>query len=250
MTGQAAQMAGQPDPRTKLEQQKLEAEIARGQAELQMAQQKGVAQMQMDRARSEAVLALQRETMMLEAQLKREQLAAEMELKREQLAAELQLKRELAMQEMQMKRGWPGDGPRRLGCHCRRGARLMGGLGDHITRLPRGLGEYLEPRQSGQPDTRPRANGGIVGRAVGAGAGRRFRDVALSLTAGGWAVKPVAQDGLRKRQTADQHRAERPRYRQRQLSAKLQLYGGELQLSFKFAVGCATQTESPRKQQP
>ena len=35
----------------------------------------------------------------------------------------------------------------------------MGGLGDHITRLPRGLGEYLEPRQSGQPDTRPRANG-------------------------------------------------------------------------------------------
>src|SRR5215216_541035 len=67
MTGQAAQMAGQPDPRTKLEQQRLEAEIAKGQAELQVSRQKGVAQMQMDRARSDAVLALQRETMMLEA---------------------------------------------------------------------------------------------------------------------------------------------------------------------------------------
>ena len=35
----------------------------------------------------------------------------------------------------------------------------MGGLGDHIKRLPRGLGEYLEPRRSGQPGNSPMANG-------------------------------------------------------------------------------------------
>jgi hypothetical protein len=35
----------------------------------------------------------------------------------------------------------------------------MRGLGDHIKRLPRGLGEYLDPGQSGQVERRPRANG-------------------------------------------------------------------------------------------
>ena len=49
---------------------------------------------------------------------------------------------------------------RRLRCHCRRGARLMGGLGDQIhQRRPRGLGEYRELLQSSQSDNRPRANG-------------------------------------------------------------------------------------------
>lgn len=33
----------------------------------------------------------------------------------------------------------------------------MGGLGDHIQRRPRGLGDFLEPRQSGNSGGRPKA---------------------------------------------------------------------------------------------
>lgn len=87
------EMKSQPDPKTQIEQQKLEVEV-----------QKSQAQMQMDQQKAENDISLQREKIAGELQLKREQIALEMQLKREQLAAELQLKRELSMQEAQIKR--------------------------------------------------------------------------------------------------------------------------------------------------
>jgi hypothetical protein len=58
-----------------------------------------------------------------------------------------------------MKHGWPGGGAGVSGVLCRRGARLMGGLGDQIhKRRPSGLRDYLE-HQSSHAGNRPRANG-------------------------------------------------------------------------------------------
>jgi hypothetical protein len=89
----AADQAAQPDPKIQIEQQKLAADMERGQAE-----------MQMDAQKNEQDIILQREKMQGEMQIKMAQLQAEMQLKREQLIAELHLKRELSMAEMDIKR--------------------------------------------------------------------------------------------------------------------------------------------------
>lgn len=104
MKQQAQERAAQPDPKVQVEQQKLEADIAKGQAQLQLDQQKAASQMQMEQVKSGADLQLQREKMAGEMAIKREQIMMEMQLKREQLAAELALKRDLSVQEMQIKR--------------------------------------------------------------------------------------------------------------------------------------------------
>lgn len=88
-----AEMAKEPDPKIKLEQEKLAMEV-----------EKSKVDMQMDAQKNEQDIMLQREKMQGEMQIKMAQLQAEMQLKREQLAAELQLKRELSMQEMDIKR--------------------------------------------------------------------------------------------------------------------------------------------------
>lgn len=98
------EQANKPDPKVEIEKQKLEAEVAKGQAQIQLDQQKAASQMQMEQAKNEADIILQREKMQMEAEIKREQIAAEMQLKQAQLAAELELKRQLAMQEMAIKR--------------------------------------------------------------------------------------------------------------------------------------------------
>lgn len=82
---QAMQAPPPPDP-------KVQAEIEKGKAQLQLDAQKN---------QQDAILSQQKAG--AEIQLKREQLAAELELKREQLTAEITLKEALATREMNMK---------------------------------------------------------------------------------------------------------------------------------------------------
>lgn len=104
MQQQAAEMAAQPDPKTQIEQQKLQNDMQRDQAELQMDGQKAQQEAGLSEQKMQHDIILQREKMQMEAEIKREMMIGEFQLKREQLAAELMLKRELAQQEMEMKR--------------------------------------------------------------------------------------------------------------------------------------------------
>lgn len=95
------QQARQPDP-------KVQADIAKAQADQQLQVQKAQADMQLqaqklqgEQAKADQEIQLKREQLAAELQLKREQLAAELQLKREQLAAELQMKRELGAMQAQ-----------------------------------------------------------------------------------------------------------------------------------------------------
>lgn len=101
-----AQKAQQPDPKVQAEMAKTQAQMQGDQAKAQMQMQvestKAAQQMEIERAKVAEEAKLKREQMMLDAEMKREQVVAEMGLKREQLAAEIQLKRELGMLNAQV----------------------------------------------------------------------------------------------------------------------------------------------------
>lgn len=87
------EMSAKPDP-------KVEADMAKAQADQQLQQMK----MQSDQQQAQAKMQLEAQGMQMDYQIRREQLVAEMELKREQLNAELTLKREQMIAELQLKR--------------------------------------------------------------------------------------------------------------------------------------------------
>lgn len=101
-----AKKSQQPDPKVQAEMAKTQAQMQGDQAKAQMQMQvestKAAQQMEIERAKVAEEAKLKREQMMLDAEMKREQVVAEMGLKREQLAAEIQLKRELGMLNAQV----------------------------------------------------------------------------------------------------------------------------------------------------
>jgi len=99
-----AEQSQQPDP-------KVQADMAKAQADQQLAQQKMQAdaalqaqKQQADQEANAAKLAADQQKAQQDFALRREQLAAEMQLKRDQLGAELQLKREQMTAELALQR--------------------------------------------------------------------------------------------------------------------------------------------------
>lgn len=94
---QAAQAAGQPDPKVQLETQKMQIQMQGKQAEMQMAAQQKQQEYQFKQMEAEQNMQLEREKIQGEMALKRYQIDQEMQLKREQLIMEIQLKAELGV---------------------------------------------------------------------------------------------------------------------------------------------------------
>lgn len=109
MQEKAKAAQGQPDP-------KVQADMAKAQADLQIQQQKAQADLQLqDQKQQNDAMASQRDfelkqaQLTAEIQLKREQLAAELQLKREQMIAELALQRELGHAKVQQQANVTSD---------------------------------------------------------------------------------------------------------------------------------------------
>lgn len=101
---QLAQRAQQPDPKVQADMAKAQADQQLQQSKMQADQQMQAAKLQADQQQGEQKLSLDAQRMQMEYDLKREQLAAEIALKREQLNAELMLKREQMIAELALQR--------------------------------------------------------------------------------------------------------------------------------------------------
>jgi hypothetical protein len=100
----AQQKASQPDPKVQADMAKAQADqqlqVTKLQGDMQMQQ----AKLQSDEQQGQQKLSLDAQRMQMEFGLKREQLAGELQLKREQLQAELMLKREQMVAELALQR--------------------------------------------------------------------------------------------------------------------------------------------------
>lgn len=101
-----AQRAQQPDPKVQAEMAKTQAQMqgdaAKAKMQMEMDSAKAAKQFEIDRFKVAEESKLKREQMAMDQALKREQMGAEMGLKREQLQAEILLKRELGMLNAQV----------------------------------------------------------------------------------------------------------------------------------------------------
>jgi len=102
----AQQRAQQPDPKVQAEMAKTQAQMqgdaAKAKMQIEMDSAKAAKQFEIDRFKVSEESKLKREQMAMDQALKREQMGAEMDLKREQLQAEILLKRELGMLNAQV----------------------------------------------------------------------------------------------------------------------------------------------------